>query len=284
MERVEHAAELADRIDAWRSAGERIAFVPTMGNLHAGHLSLIQAAGRCDRIVVSIFVNPLQFGEDEDLDSYPRTLAADLDGMRGLSRPPDLVFLPAERELYPHGREAATTVVPPAGLIDQLCGLGRPGHFTGVATVVARLFGLVRPDVAYFGRKDLQQVVVIRRMVEDLALPVEVVAEPTVREPDGLAMSSRNAYLDERQRRAAPMLYRILRETAEAVAGRGTDGLEAVERRAMERLAEAGFEPEYVKLRDPKLGPPTDAAEEWVVLGAARLGRARLIDNLSFCR
>ena len=268
--------EMQARVRLWKQVGLRIAFVPTMGNLHAGHLDLVQAAlEAADRVVVSIFVNPLQFDEAEDFAAYPRTLEADLAKLAECGV--DAVFTPAEETLYPRGRQDITFVEVP-GLGEILEGAHRPGHFRGVTTVVAKLFHIVQPEVAVFGEKDFQQLLIVRRMVADLDFPVTILARPTVREADGLAMSSRNRRLDSGQRRIAPALYRVLRETAEALRRGGEPA--ALERAGMARLEAAGFRPEYVAIRAAAdLGPPRPGAPA-VVLGAARLGRVRLIDNV----
>lgn len=277
MERIDHLSELRARIADWRRAGETIAFVPTMGNLHAGHLTLATEARRhARRLVVSIFVNPLQFGPQEDLAAYPRTLARDesllVDG--GC----DLLFAPDPGTMYPRGQEAQTRVEVP-GLSDILCGSSRPGHFRGVATVVCKLFHMVQPDLALFGEKDYQQLLVIRRLVEDLAIPIEIVGVPTVREADGLAMSSRNGYLSADERARAPALYQTLRAAADALTA--GQAVAAVEHQAAQALAAKGLRPDYVSVRRSQdLAEPGDQDPELVVLAAAYLGRARLIDNL----
>lgn len=272
-------AALREQLDAWRREGLQIGFVPTMGNLHAGHLDLVRAAaGRTDRVVLSIFVNPLQFGPGEDFAAYPRTLDEDLSQLAPESC--QLVFVPSEATMYPRGREGATRVEVP-GLSDILCGATRPGHFAGVASVVARLFNLVQPQLAVFGEKDRQQLAVIRRMSEDLAFPVEIVGVATRREPDGLAMSSRNRYLSERERSVAPALYRGLRAAAEALAG-GRRDFVAIQQAGMENVRLAGMEPEYFEIRRRDgLEPAEPGDTALVLLAAARLGRARLIDNLA---
>lgn len=264
-------------VGAWREDGHEVALVPTMGNLHDGHLSLVEAAARAsDRVVVSIFVNPTQFGPGEDFEAYPRTLEADCERLAGSAC--DLVFAPSVAEVYPEGLDGLTVVSVPV-VSDGLCGAVRPGHFQGVATVVAKLFGMVRPDRAVFGKKDYQQYQVIRKMVEDLNLPVSVLAAETVREPDGLAMSSRNRYLDPQQRLQAPALYAGLLAVREALqSGRAIHEALATGR---ERMAAAGLVPEYLEVRAARnLGPARQEDPEWVVLGAVRVGRARLIDNL----
>lgn len=278
MDSASTAADVRDRIKVWRAQGSRIAFVPTMGNLHAGHLQLVQHARTlAGHVVVSIFVNPLQFVPGEDYESYPRTLDRDRAALMDANA--DLLFIPAVAEMYPAGAEQVTRVEVP-GLNAILCGAHRPGHFTGVTTVVAKLFNLVQPDIAVFGEKDYQQLVIIRRMVSDLCMPIEVVGVGTVREADGLAMSSRNQYLNTAERAHAPQLYQILCSVkARVEAGEGDYG--SIESAAREQLAEAGFEPEYVSLRrraDLALPGPGDS--ELIVLAAARLGSARLIDNV----
>lgn len=277
MDCINDIPSLRAQIARWRAEGERVALVPTMGNLHAGHLRLIgEARHHAQRVVASIFVNPLQFGPGEDFAAYPRTLAEDREqlGAGGC----DLLFAPGVETLYPHGQEGHTRVEVP-GLSDVLCGASRPGHFVGVATVVCKLLNLVQPDVALFGEKDYQQLLVIRRMVEDLALPVEIVGVPTVRESDGLAMSSRNAYLTPEERAQAPALYRALCAAAQSVREGGE--VASVERAACAALAAAGLEPDYVRVCAARtLAAPVPEDRERVILAAARLGRARLIDNL----
>lgn len=275
---VAEPGELRARVAGWRRDGARVGFVPTMGNLHEGHLDLVRAtAAAADRIVVSIFVNPLQFGPGEDFATYPRTLAADLEGLGGT--PCDLVFAPAEPVMYPAGRAGMTQVEVP-GLSDILCGAARPGHFTGVATVVAKLLHLVQPDVAAFGQKDWQQLAVIRRMVTDLDFPVEIMAVPTRREADGLAMSSRNRYLAPAERAIAPALHAALSAAAEALRG-GERDFVALQHAGMDNIRSAGMQPEYFEVcRQGDLGAPRPGDRNLVVLAASKLGRARLIDNL----
>jgi pantoate--beta-alanine ligase len=283
MEQVERLMALRELRAQWQRSGLRVGFVPTMGNLHAGHLSLVrEARSRADRVVASIFVNPLQFGAGEDFASYPRTLERDAEMLREAGC--DLLFAPTEAEVYPHGRDDQTFVEVP-GLSEQLCGASRPGHFRGVATVVLKLFNMVQPEVAIFGEKDFQQLLVIRRLVEELDLPIEVIGAPTQREPDGLAMSSRNGYLNAEERAIAPRLRAALL----AAAGRLIEGVGCaeVERETLSALAAAGFTPDYVSVRRRlDLLPPgleRRAAEDraLIILAAARLGRARLIDNLA---
>lgn len=278
MQIARTVSELETLLAEPRARGARITFVPTMGNLHAGHLRLVEAARRLgDYVVVSIYVNPLQFGPNEDFAAYPRTPEEDRRALERLGT--DLLFLPGDDQVYPRGRDHQTLVEVP-GLSDILCGANRPGHFRGVTTVVARLFGLVRPQVAVFGKKDYQQWLIIRRMVDDLALPVEIHGEETVREADGLAKSSRNRYLSAAERATAPQLY----ATLEAVRGRilqGARDYPALEAEARSRLVAAGFRPDYFSVRrQADLAPPGPADRRLVLLAAAWLGRARLIDNL----
>lgn len=275
-------AQVRDMVGHWRAAGERVAFVPTMGNLHDGHIALVARAREvAARVVVSIFVNPLQFGAGEDLERYPRTPEADSERLRAAGA--DLLFMPEEAQMYPRGRQGVTFVEVP-GLSDILCGAARPGHFRGVATVVAKLFHIVQPDVAVFGQKDYQQLTVLRRMVEDLCIPVELIGVPTVREADGLAMSSRNGYLSAGQRAVAPALARALRTAAQRLAG-GDDDFAAVEAAAVQALQAAGFLPDYVSVRRAAdLQPPAVDEPHLVVLAAAWLGTTRLIDNLLISR
>ncbi len=272
---------LRAEVDAWRQAGLRVAFVPTMGNLHAGHLSLVeQAKAVSDRVVVSIFVNPLQFGPDEDYDCYPRTINADTLALSELGV--DVLFLPPVAEIYPRGYQGATTVDVPE-VSEGLCGECRPGHFIGVATVVAKLFNLVQPDVVVFGQKDYQQLAVIRRMVADLCFPIEIVGGETVREKDGLALSSRNAYLTEAQRRQAPALIQALRGGAQALI-EGIVDYAALEQEMMAKLQKQGFKPEYVAVRDADTLKAPQPSSALIILVAAYLGSTRLIDNLLVTR
>jgi pantoate--beta-alanine ligase len=278
MDNAASTADLRAHIRTWRAQGDRIAFVPTMGNLHAGHLKLVRhARGIAGRVVVSIFVNPMQFGPGEDFATYPRTLAADTAAL--MQADADLLFVPDLAEIYPGDLDTATRVVVP-GLGDILCGAFRPGFFTGVATVVTRLFNLVQPDVAVFGEKDYQQLVLVRRMTSELCLPVSIEGVATEREPDGLAMSSRNSYLNPVERARAAILYRTLEEVKSAVESGATD-YAGLERAAMATLTGAGFRPEYVSLRRAcDLGEPGPGDIALRVLAAVWLGSARLIDNL----
>ncbi len=276
--------ELRRQVRAWRQAGERIALVPTMGNLHAGHLQLVdEARRRAGRVVVSIFVNPMQFSDASggDFERYPRTFEADCEKLTGSGA--DLLFFPAQEEMYPAGFENVTQVAVP-GISDILCGAFRPGHFVGVATVVAKFFNMVQPDVAVFGEKDYQQLLVIRRFTEELCFPVAIVGVPTVREADGLAMSSRNQYLGAEERQRAAALYRALQAAGERLSS-GETNIAAIETAAVASLEEAGFRPEYFSVRRAHdLLPATADDTELVILAAAWLGEARLIDNLRLRR
>ena len=282
MDTITTIAAVREHVRAWRKQGERVAFVPTMGNLHPGHVSLIDAARRHgDRFVASIFVNPMQFGPNEDFAHYPRTPDADQRMLAAAGC--DLMFMPDVAEIYPNGSEGATRVLVPE-LSTILCGEFRPGHFEGVTTVVAKLFNVVEPDVAVFGEKDFQQLTVIRRMVADLCMPITIIGAPTVRESDGLAMSSRNQYLTPTERRIAPRIHEELLAAAARLAAGETDFL-AIERAGSEALLSYGFRPDYFAVRSASdLALPSAASRELVVLTAARLGKARLIDNVQVKR
>ncbi|MCO7230559.1 pantoate--beta-alanine ligase [Halomonas sp. CnH100-B] len=277
MRTLRDISELRATLRDYRQKGQRIALVPTMGNLHAGHLALIATARQhADVVVSSLFVNPMQFGPGEDLDAYPRTFDADQRQLTDAGC--DLLFAPTVSALYPNGLDAQTRVhVPEVG--DGLCGGSRPGHFDGVSTVVSMLFNLVQPDVACFGEKDYQQLAVIRKLVADLHMPIEIIGVPIVRADDGLALSSRNGYLSAQERATAPMLYKTLCELRDALAQ--GESAEQVLHRGKTALYDAGFTPDYLELRDATLGPVTDTTRHAVLLAAAKLGPARLIDNLS---
>ena len=270
---------LRTRVGEWKREGLRVGFVPTMGNLHAGHFSLVGLARtRADRVVASVFVNPAQFGPNEDFARYPRTPGQDAAGLDAAGC--DLLWMPSLETMYPYGVENAVRMRVP-GITDVLDGAHRPGHFDGVVTVVSRLFNQVQPDVAAFGRKDYQQLAVVRYFVRDLAFPVELLAGETKREDDGLAMSSRNQYLDVRERAIAPEIRRTLLSMRDAFIGGAAIG--TVEAAARGRLADAGFEVDYAVIRDAGLGEVGNASSgPFVALVAARLGRTRLIDNLEF--
>ncbi len=270
--------ELLEQLADWRQHDQRIALVPTMGNLHSGHMSLVKLAREhAERVVVSIFVNPTQFGEDEDFEAYPRTMERDT---RRLKKPAaDLIFAPDVDTMYPFGLTNATTVSVPR-ITENFCGASRPGHFDGVTSVVARLFALVQPDVAVFGQKDYQQQLVIRHMSLDLNLPISILTAQTVREDDGLAMSSRNLYLSEEQRESAPTLFKTLSEVGTKLQD-GRRDFDVLEAEAATSLTVAGFSVDYFAIRRAQnLELPDRDCDELVVLVAAQLGRARLIDNI----
>ena len=282
MDTVTTIAAVRERVRGWQREGLKVAFVPTMGNLHAGHVSLIEAARRHgERFIASIFVNPMQFGPNEDFAHYPRTPRDDerMLAEAGCS----LMFMPEVGEIYPHGAERATRVEVP-GLSRILCGEFRPGHFEGVSTVVAKLFHIVEPDVAVFGAKDFQQLTVIRRMVDDLCMPVQIVAAPTVRDADGLAMSSRNQYLTPSERALAPQIFATLQAAAHRLRA-GDAEFASIERAGFVALESAGLRPEYFAVRQASdLSSPAPDARELVVLAAVRLSKARLIDNVQVTR
>ncbi|MDU9405701.1 pantoate--beta-alanine ligase [Pseudomonas sp. zfem004] len=278
MNTVKTVLELRAAVARARGEGKRIAFVPTMGNLHSGHAALVtKAAQRADFVVASIFVNPLQFGAGEDLDKYPRTLVADQEKL--LEAGCHLLFTPTVEEMYPDGMAVQTRVSVPQ-LSEGLCGASRPGHFEGVATVVSKLFNMVQPDLAVFGEKDFQQLAVIRAMVRDLNMPIQIIGEPTVRAEDGLALSSRNGYLSAEQRAAAPALYRVLSTMAEAIR-RGQRDFAALIGEGQAQLEAAGFRKDYLEVRHAlTLRPAQVDDRDLVVIAAAYMGNTRLIDNL----
>ena len=271
--------EVRQQVSVWKQAGDKIAFVPTMGHLHAGHLSLIEAANKsASRVVVSIFVNPKQFGENEDFDDYPRTFEADLSVMSKYKV--DMVFVPVVDDIYPSSFENSTIVDVPklTGILD---GEHRPGFFQGVATVVNKFFNIVQPDVAFFGEKDFQQLLVIRQMVRDLVMPVEIQSVATQREADGLAMSSRNGYLDADNRILATAIHRSLKHLVEAIVAGENPTFEVGH--ACQELDEKGFLVDYIVVRRQQdLAVPEQGDKSLIVLAAARLGSVRLIDNLLF--
>ncbi|WP_438971357.1 pantoate--beta-alanine ligase [Methylophaga sp.] len=280
MQVVDNLVALRTRVKNWRQQDEVIAFVPTMGNLHDGHLSLVKKAHElADRIVVSIFVNPLQFNDKNDLSAYPRTLNEDINLLSELNC--DLVFTPTESLMYPAGMNKQTLIHVP-GMDNKLCGLGRPGHFDGVATVVAKFFNMVQPDIAVFGEKDYQQLMLIKKLVQDLNLPVDIIGAPTRRDESGLALSSRNNLLTEKQASKASLLHQQLLDVKTALE-KGSEDLDAVISGAQTQLKQAGFEPEYLEVRRAEdlelFQPEQDAALR--VLVAARLGKVRLIDNIA---
>ncbi|KJJ97186.1 pantoate--beta-alanine ligase [Pseudomonas sp. 21] len=280
MNTVKTVRELRAAVARARSEGKRIALVPTMGNLHAGHAALVtKASQRADFVVASIFVNPLQFGPSEDLDKYPRTLAADQEKL--LKAGCHLLFAPTVEEMYPDGMEGQTKLHV-TGVSEGLCGGSRPGHFDGVATVVCKLFNMVQPDMALFGEKDFQQLAVIRKLVRDLNLPIQIFGEPTVRAEDGLALSSRNGYLTEEQRAVAPVLQRTLKQLAERIR-QGERDFPALLSEGSQQIEAAGLRIDYLEARESAgLRPATAQDHQLVILVAAFLGTTRLIDNLAF--
>lgn len=268
--------EIREVLGAERRQEHTIGFVPTLGNLHEGHMALIRAArAAADCVVASVFVNPMQFAANEDLDAYPRTLESDQKKL--IAEGADYLFAPTVREMYPEG--VSTQIIIPV-LSNILCGASRPGHFTGVATICTKLFNIVQPDVAMFGEKDFQQLTIIKHMVSDLCIPVEIVGVQTGRAEDGLALSSRNTYLTDEERSIAPTLFQCLSATKEAIE-KGERDYFKLEQAANEKLAAAGFKPDYfhVMNRDT-LEAPTSADHQLIILAAAQLGKSRLIDNL----
>jgi len=272
-------AEIRTTVAAWRRSGLRTVFVPTLGNLHEGHLELVRlAASHGDRVVVSIFVNPLQFGQNEDYALYPRTLDADIRKLEDV--PTAALFCPSDQEIYPNGVEQQTTVAVPT-MTNILCGATRPGHFTGVTTIVSKLFNIVQPDKAVFGIKDFQQLAVVKRLVQDLCFPIEIIEAPVARAPDGLALSSRNGYLSESERAIAPELHRCLSAARDSISA-GERNYALLETRAQLRLLEAGMRPDYFSVRAARTLDPAGAEDDdLVVVAAAYLGKTRLIDNIT---
>jgi len=279
IETITELDALRARVNGWKREGLRVGFVPTMGNLHAGHYSLVMLARQyADRVVSSVFVNPTQFGPNEDFTRYPRTPEADTTGLEGAGC--DVLWLPTVESMYPFGVELAARINVP-GVSSVLEGAHRPGHFDGVCTVVTRLFNQVQPDVAAFGKKDFQQLAVIRQMVTDLAFPIEILGGSIVRESDGLAMSSRNQYLSSDERPVAAEIRKVLLKMRDGIAA-GRARLE-VEAEAAARLTAAGYAVDYAVVRRPDLSEPSEAEKTpKVALIAAKLGRTRLIDNLEF--
>lgn len=278
MKTVHSVAELRQAVGEARRNGASIGFVPTMGNLHAGHISLIERARQqCGFVVASVFVNPLQFGPNEDLATYPRTLAADQEKLEEAGC--DLLFAPSVDEMYPRGMTLQTVVSVPA-VSEGLCGASRPGHFDGVSTVVSKLFNMVQPDVAVFGQKDYQQLAVIRAMVRDLDIPVQIIGQPTARAEDGLALSSRNGYLTEQERATAPAIYRTLQGLGQAIES-GQQDFAALIAQGLGELQAAGLRPDYLEIRDADtLGAAQPGSARLVLVVAAHLGKTRLLDNL----
>ncbi len=280
MQIVDSIKQLRQVVRSWQQVGETVGFVPTMGNLHQGHLSLVQEAKKStDRVVASVFVNPTQFGAGEDFDSYPQTQLEDQKKLRHFQI--DILFSPEIDEIYFPDASTNLTV---SGLSDNYCGAIRRNHFTGVATVVCKLFNIVQPDIAFFGKKDFQQLLVIRRMVRDLNIPVTIEALPTVRETDGLAMSSRNGYLNSEQRTIAPKLFQALQSARDAVLVEVSEYSE-IEQQQLHWLQQIGFQPEYFSIcRGTNLQPAEKSDTELVILVAVIIGKTRLIDNLDFIK
>ncbi|PHS70344.1 MAG: pantoate--beta-alanine ligase [Methylophaga sp.] len=279
MQIVDSITAIKAKIKEWRQQQQSIAFVPTMGNLHQGHLSLVEKAHKlADKVVVSIFVNPLQFDEQADLSAYPRTMDADIEQLSSVNC--DLLFMPTVQMMYPQGTGRYSTVVVP-GMDDKLCGQSRPGHFDGVATVVSKFFNIVQADIAIFGEKDYQQLLLIKKLVLDLNISIEVHGSPTYREQSGLAMSSRNQYLTDIERDNAAVLYQILLDVKKQLE-QGQYDFATLQQQAMEKLKLAGFKPEYVEIRRAEdLELATKKDNKLRVLAAAYLGEARLIDNIA---
>lgn len=279
MQTCQRVSDLRAQLAQARNNGKRIALVATMGNLHEGHLQLIRLAKTlADVVVASIFVNPLQFGLNEDWEQYPRTLERDSSMLSAEGC--DLLFCPTEMDMYPNGMETQTKVEVPT-MTNILCGASRPGHFLGVTTVVAKLLNMVQPDTAIFGIKDYQQLTVIRRMVEDLCIPVQVVAAPIARADDGLALSSRNSYLTAEERPRAVALYQVLNQARDAIQA-GSRDYAAIETAAQQQLSQAGMRPDYFSIRQAKTLEPASAVDtDLVLLGAVYLGKTRLIDNVT---
>jgi len=278
MQVITSKNKLREQLDEWRQQQEHVALVATLGNLHAGHLRLVELAREhAERVIVSVYVNPTQFDQGEDYEDYPRTLDRDTRRLKQIGA--DVLFIPDDDVVYPYGHECATVVSVP-GLTENFCGASRPGHFDGVTTVVARLFALVQPDVAVFGQKDYQQQLVIRYMTEDLGLPIRIITAETIREDDGLAMSSRNQYLTDEERAIAPLLHEILGDVGVTLQN-GKRDYEELEKSAIAKLEKAGFGIDYVAIRRAQnLAAPDRDCDELVVIAAVHLGEARLIDNV----
>ncbi|MFZ5756838.1 MAG: pantoate--beta-alanine ligase [Pseudomonadota bacterium] len=279
MKTLHTITETRTQVRAWQKAGEAVAFVPTMGNLHNGHITLVREGQKvAQRVVASVFVNPAQFGPGEDFDKYPRTLQEDSAKLAAAGC--DLLFAPSVDEMYPHGKTQTVVHVP--GLGDALCGRSRPGHFDGVSTVVSKLFHIVPADIALFGEKDFQQLAVIRRMVADLNFPVRIIGVPTVRESSGLAMSSRNGYLTPEQKETAAVIYRSLVKARDAILG-GRRDYEAVAAEAARAISDAGLVIDYIDIRNGhSLATPGPGDDYLVIAAAAKSGNTRLIDNIAF--
>jgi len=278
MNQVYSVSELRQYIQHWKDHQQSIAFIPTMGNLHQGHLSLIEKGqSLCDRSICSIFVNPMQFGPNEDFNHYPRTLDQDIELLESVAC--DLVYMPTASELYPQGLEKISQVIV-TDLTETFEGAHRPGHFTGVATIVAKLFNIVKPDISVFGKKDYQQYCVIKKMTQDLNLDVEIIGQETTREPSGLATSTRNQYLNEEQKSKAALIYRTLQDTSEKIIG-GEKNFALIEKQATDSLSQAGFDTDYFNICNADtLKPAAPGDKKLVVLVTTRLGDTRLLDNI----
>ena len=282
MQVVDSIASLRELITQWKRSGQTVGFVPTMGNLHDGHLKLVKRAkAHNDKVIVSIFVNPMQFGANEDLDAYPRTIEEDKAKL--IADGADAVFLPSVSDMYPAGLDVQTYVEVP-GISDVLCGASRPGHFRGVATVVSKLFNMVQPDDAFFGEKDYQQLQVIRTMVRDLSMAVTVHGVPTEREESGLAMSSRNGYLTAEEKATASLIYKAMQQMKTAIDEGNTDFV-AIENAAVSELEQHGFKNDYVKVVNAQTFMPAMSDDAHIVIVVALfMGKTRLIDNLQIHR
>ena len=278
MKLVKNKQELEVKLNEWRQKGESIGFVATMGNLHEGHRSLLEIANKhASRVVVSIFVNPTQFGKNEDFNEYPRNLDEDLKYLRETSA--DLVFAPSVETIYPYGLNEATLITVP-NITKQFCGKSRPGHFDGVTSVVARLFFMIQPNVSVFGQKDYQQQLIIRHMSSDLNLPIKIITGKTIRENDGLAMSSRNQYLSKDERRIAPVLFKTLTRISEKIES-GNKNYRELEENSKKFLDITGFSVDYLSIRDfQDLQNPSINCKKFIILTAVKLGKTRLIDNI----
>jgi pantoate--beta-alanine ligase len=278
MNQANSVSELRQYIQHWKDHQQSIAFIPTMGNLHQGHLSLIEKGqSLCDRSICSIFVNPMQFGPNEDFNHYPRTLDEDIELLESVAC--DLVYMPTASELYPQGLGKISQIIV-TDLTETFEGAHRPGHFTGVATIVAKLFNIVRPDISVFGKKDYQQYCVIKKMAQDLNLDVEIIGQETTREPSGLATSTRNQYLNEEQKLKAALIYRTLQEASDKIIG-GQKKFAVVEKQAIDSLSQAGFDTDYFNVCNADtLKPATSGDKKLVILVTTRLGDTRLLDNI----
>jgi len=278
MDQANSVSELRQYVQHWKDHKQSIAFVPTMGNLHQGHLSLIEKGqSLCDRSICSIFVNPMQFGPNEDFNHYPRTLTRDLELLESIGC--DLAYMPTASELYPEGLENISQVIV-TDLTDTFEGAHRPGHFTGVATIVAKLFNIVKPDISVFGKKDYQQYCVISKMTQDLNLDVEIIGQETTREPSGLATSSRNQYLNDEQTARAALIYQTLQNASKRIR-EGENHFASIEQQCIQQLSQAGFETDYFSICNADTLKPASAEDKkLVILVTAQLGETRLLDNI----